>query len=256
MELDELKILADERGFNIEIIEKDYLVTYLLYLLKEIKGIYFKGGTAINKILLNHQRISEDLDFSVKRNVTEVEKEIKNKLRNTIFSKITHDKRVDKFTRLIAHYKLFHEPGTIFIDLNERSKLILEPQDLPIEHFYKDEMPEFEVPCLNKKELIAEKVMATCQRYRPRDYLDLYFLIKSNIPIELNLVKRKFRANKLEFTVFLMFKNTDKIFNQWKDDLFMLTKTRPSFQEVMKTLSDYFKLKEEKEKLKKSQVAK
>ena len=48
--LDELRILADEQGFNIVLSEKDYLVTYLLYLLKDVENIYFKGGTAINKI--------------------------------------------------------------------------------------------------------------------------------------------------------------------------------------------------------------
>lgn len=57
-----------------------------------------------------------------------MEKDIKNKLKGTIFTKITHDKRVDKFVRLIVHYRLFHEEGTIFIDLNERAKVLLKPQ--------------------------------------------------------------------------------------------------------------------------------
>ena len=35
--LDELKIIAAEQGFNVPIIEKDYLITYLLFLLKDIK---------------------------------------------------------------------------------------------------------------------------------------------------------------------------------------------------------------------------
>lgn len=48
--LEELKIIADEKGFNINLIEQDYLITYLLYLLKDVKNIYFKGGTALNKI--------------------------------------------------------------------------------------------------------------------------------------------------------------------------------------------------------------
>lgn len=168
--LDKLKILADEKGFNIVVIEKDYLVTKLLYLLKDVNGVHFKGGTALHKILLNHERISEDLDFSVTVNLAAVEKEIKSRLKNTIFKKITHDKRVDKFTRLIVHYKLFHDSGTIFIDLNERAKVLLKPINTKIEHFYKDYIPEFSVSCLQKDELIAEKIMALCGRYRPRDF--------------------------------------------------------------------------------------
>jgi len=248
--LDELKIIAGNQGFNVEIIEKDYLVTLLLYLLKNIQGIYFKGGTAINKILLDHQRISEDLDFALMRSLREIEKEINEKLKGTIFNKITHDKRVDKFTRLIVHYQLFYEEGTIFIDLNERAKSLLKPQQYTIHHFYKDIIPEFKVQCLDKTELIAEKIMAACQRYRPRDYLDLYYLIKNKTPINISSVKKKFKSEGLKFTIPFMFKNTNKIFNQWNDDLFMLTKTKPTFKEVMETLRDYFNLKEEKEKLK------
>ena len=41
--LAELKIIAGEKGFNFPILEKDYLVTYLLYLLKDVKNIYFKN---------------------------------------------------------------------------------------------------------------------------------------------------------------------------------------------------------------------
>ena len=107
--LDELKIIADKKKLNIIILEKDYLVTYLLYLIKDIKNIYFKGGTALNKIFLNHKRLSEDLDFTVTEDIPKIEEKIKNKLKGTIFNKISHDKRVDNFTRLVVHYKLFHE---------------------------------------------------------------------------------------------------------------------------------------------------
>jgi len=63
--LDELKILSGEKNFNLALLEKDYLLTQLLYLLKDIKGIYFKGGTALNKIFLGYARLSEDLDFTL-----------------------------------------------------------------------------------------------------------------------------------------------------------------------------------------------
>ncbi len=252
MELDELKIIAGREKFNIEITEKDYLVTYLLYLLKDVKGIHFKGGTAINKILLGHQRLSEDLDFTVAGNLEDIEKEIKTKLKATIFNKVTHDKRVEGFTRLIVHYRLFHEDGTIFIDLNKRAKLLLKPELRKIPNFYKGQIPDFQVSCLSTKELIAEKIMAVCGRYRPRDYFDLYYIVKRKLPVDISLIKRKFKSVGLVFAVPLMFKNANKIFNQWKDDMFMLTKTRPDYKEVMKTLADYFKLKEEKEKLKSS----
>lgn len=211
--LDELKIIADEQGFDIVLLEKDYLITYLLYLLKDIKNIYFKGGTALNKIFLNHERLSEDLDFTLTGKSTELEKEIKGKLKGTIFDKITHDKRVDKFVRLVVHYKLFHEKDIIFIDLNERAKLLLKPQKIQVPHFYPEHIPKFKVNCLHKNEIIAEKVMAVCQRHKPRDYFDVYCIIKRKIPISISLIKRKFKDNGKRFISELMFKNTNKVFN-------------------------------------------
>src|SRR3989344_3777219 len=108
LSLDELKIIANKKRLDIVMIEKDYLLTHLLYLINDIDNIYFKGGTALNKIFLNHERLSEDLDFTVTDDLIKIENEIKSRLKGTIFSKITYDKKVDKFVRLVIHYKLFH----------------------------------------------------------------------------------------------------------------------------------------------------
>jgi len=49
----ELDSISAKTGFKKELIIKDYYITILLYLLKDIKGIYFKGGTALNKTILS-----------------------------------------------------------------------------------------------------------------------------------------------------------------------------------------------------------
>ena len=121
----ELRVIAGEKGFGFAIIEKDYLVTYLLFLLKDVEGIYFKGGTALPKIFLDHARLSEDLDFTATVDIRIIEAKIQKILNGTIFEKVTCDKHVDRFIRLIVHYHLYHEEGTIFIDLNERGKILL-----------------------------------------------------------------------------------------------------------------------------------
>lgn len=63
----EIDLIAAEKGFQRELIVKDYYITILLYLMKDIKGIYFKGGTALQLTVLDHARISEDIDFTVER---------------------------------------------------------------------------------------------------------------------------------------------------------------------------------------------
>lgn len=250
MTLSKLKIISDEQGLNINLIEKDYLITYLLYLLKDIDKIYFKGGTAINKILLNHARLSEDIDFTLTDNIPKKEKEIRNILKDTIFSNITHDKRVDKFVRLIVHYKLFHNKGTIFIDLNERARLLQKAERREIHHFYKGYIPSFSMNTLRQEELIAEKMAATIGRNKPWDHFDLYKIIQQNILIDLDMVKKKCKASGDEFNIIKMLNRAKKLHSRWDDDLVSLIRDKVTFQEVMSTLAKYFKLKGEKEKLK------
>ena len=246
---DRLSLIIAEKGFLPELLTKDYYITFILYILKEIKGVYFKGGTAINKILLNCARLSEDIDFSLERNLKDVKKEIISIIDNTkLFSKITKDKDVEGFTRLIIPY---HElgTGTVFIDLNERSRLLTKPETKDITHFYPN-IPKFSFPCISEREMIAEKMAATIGRNKPRDHYDLYMLLKNNYEIDLDMVKKKCEQSGDEFSIIRMFNRAKKLRNRWDDDMVALLSTQVSFQEVMKELAKHFKLKEEKEKLK------
>jgi predicted nucleotidyltransferase component of viral defense system len=249
--LPELKIIADTKGFPIQLVEKDYLLTNLLYIIKDVKGIYFKGGTALNKIFLNHARISEDLDFTLTGKIFEVEEDIKKKLKGTMFNKITHDKRVEKFIRLIVHYKLFYDEGTIFIDLNEKAGLLCKPEKHKVPHFYKEHLPEFSVNILAKKEMVAEKLAATIGRNKPRDHFDIYTIINHNIPIDFNIAKKKCVSSGCEFNIIKMFNKAKKLKNKWDEDMEPLLSEKVTFTKIMRTLAKHFKLKQEKEKLKK-----
>ena len=125
----EFKEIASRLPFQQVMTEKDYLITYLLYLIKDVKDIYFKGGTALNKIFLNHKRLSEDLDFSVTINVKLVIEDIKDRLKKTIFARISKDKDVEGFTRLVIYYNDFsNRESVLFIDLNKRAKLLMKPE--------------------------------------------------------------------------------------------------------------------------------
>ncbi|MDI6738188.1 MAG: nucleotidyl transferase AbiEii/AbiGii toxin family protein [Nanoarchaeota archaeon] len=251
---EEFNIIAGRLGFDLETTIKDYYLTLLLFHLSKISGIYFKGGTALNKMLLNHARLSEDLDFTVKGSVKEKEKTIRRIISNARgFTKVEHDKRVHQFVRLIAHYANNGINGSIIIDLNGRSKLILKPQSLELKHFYPEYIPPFRVNALNIKEMIAEKVCAAADRYAPRDYFDLYNIIKLSLPVSISLVKRKFRENNERFDAKHIFKNTNRIFNKWEEDLLPLTSAKIPFSEVISIISRFFDYRKitKKKKLKK-----
>ena len=140
-------------------------------MIKDIQGIYFKGGTALNKMFLDHARLSEDIDFTITRSEKEVKDEIFNFLAlSGFFRDITEGKNVDGFTRFIVEYKDDLGNGKIFIDLNKKAKLILPSEIHKVNHFYAPFILEFSFRTIAKEELIAEKVRATITRNKPRDH--------------------------------------------------------------------------------------
>ena len=255
--MDEIKIINKnyfeeivvKTGFARPLLLKDYYLTLILYLIKDVNGIYFKGGTALNKIFLNHARLSEDIDFTLTRNEKEVKKEIwKVLLKSGLFNDITEGKSVEGFARLIVKYHSELGEGEIFIDLNQRGTLILPFKTNKINHFYSSFIPEFSIKTLAKEELIAEKVRATITRNKPRDHFDVYQIIHSNMPINIELVKKKCLASGDEFSIIKMFNKAQTLKNRWDKDMGSLIAKPISFQEVIKFLAKHFKLKEAKEK--------
>lgn len=248
---DELRVIAGEKGFGFAMMEKDYLVTYLLFLIKDVNGIYFKGGTALNKIFLDHARLSEDLDFTVTADLKTIEKEIKERVKGTIFKEVTVDKNVDQFIRLVVPYHLYHEDGTIFIDLNERDRLLLPAESHEIKHFYPDHLPPYLVRTAHTYEMMADKMAAAIGRNRPRDHLDLYNILQHKFLLDLELVKKKCESSGDEFDITKMFNKAQKLKKRWDEDVEKFLREKVSFQEVMSTLAKHFHLKEEKEKKRK-----
>ena len=246
----ELDEIIGTTGFDYDLLVKDYYITILLYLIKEIKGIYFKGGTALQKTILDYSRISEDIDFTVERDLSEIKKDIIEIINNSkLFGEISKDKDVDGFTRLVVPYNTEFGKNVIFIDLNERGKLLLKPQDLDMKHFYPN-IPEFTFPCMNINEMVGEKVAASIGRNKPRDHYDIYQIIKHKQIIDMSIVKKKCALSECDPSILKMFNRAKKLHKKWKDDMEPLLVNPVSFEEVMKTLSAYFNLKDEKEKLK------
>lgn len=250
---DKFRNIASKLPFNDILLGKDYHITVILYLLKDIEGLHFKGGTAIQKIILDHSRLSEDVDFTVTEDIGKIKEKIASAINESgLFGKITKDKDVEGFTRLIVHYKGFNdEDEAVFIDLNKMAKLLQKPEKHEIKHFYKENIPQFSVSTLAKGEMVAEKMAAAIGRNKPRDHFDLYKIIKAGIPINLDMVRKKCRDSGIEFDIIKIFNNAKKLKNRWDEDMIPLLAEEISFQEVITTLSRHFGLKAEKEKKKK-----
>jgi len=248
----EFEVILGKTNFLRDKLVKDYYLTLILYLIRNVKGIYFKGGTALNKIFLNHVRLSEDLDFSLARNEKEVKEDISKILIGSSFIKeITEGKNVNGFLRMILKCQSELGESNIFIDLNKRAKLALPFEEHEINHFYYPFIPKFSIKTIAKEELIAEKIAAAIGRNKPRDHYDIYMILKKGIPINMKLVKKKCNESGDDFSIIKMFNKAKMLKNRWDKDMTSLIAEPISFQEIIKFLSKHFKLKEEKEKLKK-----
>jgi len=251
----ELQDIAGRTGFNQIFIVKDYYVTLILYLLRDVGGLYFKGGTALQKIFLNHSRLSEDIDYTVTDDVRTAGGNVKRTLESSgFFRRISKDKDVHGFVRLVADYKdPFGNSGSVFIDLNGRAKLILKPEKHMISHFYAGHIPAFRVRTLNGMEMAAEKMAAAIARNKPRDHFDLYKIISGNIPLDLGLVRKKCESSGHDFDITRMFKRANILKNRWDRDISPLLAEDVEFHAVMRALARHFKYAEEKRKKRKNE---
>ena len=73
----ELQRLANRERMALGTLEKDYVLTEVLGALSQVPSLnellVFKGGTALRKAYFADWRYSEDLDFTVKHDMTEGE---------------------------------------------------------------------------------------------------------------------------------------------------------------------------------------
>lgn len=258
--MDEIKVISEEKlrsiigktGFEMRLITKDYYVTVILYLLKDIDGLYFKGGTALHKIFLEYSRLSEDVDYTCTRDISALKSEVREKLITSgLFEDVTSDKDVDGFVRLIAHYRYADgKEDVVFVDLNQRGSLCRQPECHKVHHFYIEDIPLFSVATVAQVEIVAEKMAAAIGRNKPRDHFDLYMILEMGMFVDLDLVRKKCEQSGDEFSIIKMFNNAKKLKNRWDQDMLPLLVEEVRFDAVMRTLARHFSLKDEKEKQK------
>jgi len=183
LSLETIKELARKFQSREENIAREYLQHLFLahfYQQKEAENVLFKGGTAL-KIIYQSPRFSEDLDFSSKNFLNK--KRIENLFINTL-AKIAEENikielREAKFTSGgylgILFYNFYDFKNEIFFEVSFRKKAKLEKEVTTI---VSDYLPPYLILHLSPKEIIREKVLALLERGKPRDYYDLYFILR------------------------------------------------------------------------------
>ena len=230
---DKLRYLAGKHGYNLLYFEKDYFLTLLLFAIKDVEGLYFKGGTCLNKIFLDHTRLSEDLDFASSKPMEFVRKSVESSIDKKIFPRIETDKTTENFVRYHIYYKSYFQPiSYLLLDINKKATIHLKPEFRKVPNFYG---LDFCVNCLNIDEIVAEKIRALITRNQPRDYYDAYFILNKYRP-KMDLVKVKMKEAKENFDIERVFKSANKIYSNWETDLLPLTNKKIDFMAVIKFL--------------------
>ena len=175
----------------LDVAERDVVLTYALKALSQsiLQGLCFKGGTCLKKLFFgNSGRFSMDLDFtSVGITVEELKKGLMEVLCRKEFYglkfKITEEHikegAGEENESYLGNVSYSHDwnSSEFMLEVSYRESPIVSQIELP---FAKDmyfkylEFAPFPVRCLQKEELLAEKIRASFQRIRSRDLYDLY----------------------------------------------------------------------------------
>jgi predicted nucleotidyltransferase component of viral defense system len=192
----ELQQLRSEWSLDLGVIEKDYVLGWLLAGIAQHPALFetwiFKGGTCLRKCYYETFRFSEDLDFTIvaggpegPEELTEIFGEIAGWLRDESGIEIRLDEksfqrrrnqRGQPTTQGRIAYSGPNPPSVlpkVKLDLTSDEVVVDRPVLRPIGHPYSDTPLVRGVLCYSLTELFGEKLRALAQRCRPRDLYDV-----------------------------------------------------------------------------------
>lgn len=238
---DIIKVARREK-LSLGIIEKDFVLTHILkkiYASNLKDKLIFKGGTALHKIYL-HKRLSTDLDFTKLNNFSleELKRVIEDK---EINSKIKDSyENQDSMNIVLGYTSVLNYKDNIKIQISKREKPILNIIRHKLKSYF---YPDFEILTFKFEELVAEKIRALIQRNKPRDYLDIYYILNKkgiNFAMTIKLAKQKLLNVNDFYDTNRIFNNLDLVKNSWEKDLGGLMLNAPDFNNVIKKINKYF----------------
>lgn len=181
--------------YRLDIAQKDYFIALVLQLIYDspLKNkLIFKGGTALHHCYLSQKRFSEVIDFTSLDNEISFE-EVKEVIENDgtfNVDKVFEPTYSIKIERL--KYKgLLGQNGSIKIEIDRHQNVVLPGREIQYKNVWNVPVSPM---LMDEREILAEKIRATSQRARYRDFYDLYFLLtelKLDLNFSIELLKQK-----------------------------------------------------------------
>lgn len=173
------KLQTTELNVRREYIQHLFLSYF--YQQKEAGDILFKGGTAL-RLAFSSPRFSEDLDFSTQFHT-------RHQLENIILATLSEIEREGIIPKIRESKTTTggYLADILFYINSDRISLLLQlslrqPKTIgEVITIAGDFIPPYPIILLDQKHLIDEKIQALIARAKPRDFYDIYFLIRSNL---------------------------------------------------------------------------
>lgn len=183
---DDIQLLATKLQTRDINIAREYIQNLFLsffYEQKESRNILFKGGTAL-RIVFQSPRFSEDLDFSTGKafSLKEIEQIIIKTISNIEKLGINTDIKESKVTTGgylgIINFKFLEYKLDLYLEISFRKKVDIKGEAFVINNSF---IPSYLLVVLSQDQMVAEKIQAALSRQKPRDFFDIYFLLRGNM---------------------------------------------------------------------------
>lgn len=271
---EDIKNLVSEWGLREDIIEKDYVIGWILWGIGSDPDVgpkwAFKGGTCIKKCFIETYRFSEDLDFTVLPDGPIELKDISTIL-DRILKRVAEASGIDfslalpklkqRESPLSVEVRIYYRgprnastPASIKFDINALEKIVCPPVLCKIAHPYPDKLPNPDkVRCYAFEEVFAEKIRAMGERGRPRDLYDIINLFRRrDLQFQPKFIKsvliEKCETKSVSVPTFISIKNSpyhDELESEWKNMLGHQLQVLPPFEQFWEELPQLFDWLEE-----------
>lgn len=197
-----LSAIAARQQTNLSNVVTDYiqiLFLYAFYRQKEAARFFFKGGTALH-LVFRSPRFSEDLDFSARSYDCRVFENLLNQTLVFMEDAGLKVEIIESKPTTGGCLAIFSAAGDKFFARIQVEVSLRTPKKLRGESYLarNEFMPPFEVQTAEVSALAAGKIEALLTRKKPRDFYDLYFMLRAGMITKLPPEKRRLIINEVK----------------------------------------------------------
>ncbi len=258
----EIDKLAKFYKVSAETIEKDYMISWILYCISKSSisnNFIFYGGTAIKRMYFEDHRSSEDIDLlsANKFSLNEIMKmmqclEHAKKTANLSLevnpTNITViNSRILLYVKYQGYEEIVGAPKEILIDFNMDVELFGKSRENKMIESYSDlKYCDVMLQVMSLNTIFANKLgmLLDLSRNEPRDIFDIWFILQRVNKFDFDLkevrdaFKKKYGFNLKSNIIIPVFKNNVQLKNNWKNRLSNQIAELPDYDFVTTEISN------------------